>query len=46
VEQRTARADEYLTALVEVRGARTVDNTLVPYDRMGLENGEGASATN
>jgi thimet oligopeptidase len=45
VEQRTARADEHLKALLEVRGARTLDNTLVPYDRMGLENAGAFSMT-
>ena len=45
VEQRTARADEHLKVLLEVRGARTVDNTLVPYDRMGLENAGAFSMT-
>jgi thimet oligopeptidase len=38
VEQRTNRADAHLKALLEVQGARTIDNTLVPYDRMGMEN--------
>ena len=37
VEQRTARAERHLKALLEVQGARTIDNTLVPYDRMGME---------
>ena len=45
VEQRTARAVEHLKVLLEVRGARTVDNTLVPYDRMGLENAGAFSMT-
>jgi thimet oligopeptidase len=38
VDQRTARADQHLKALLDVQGARTIDNTLVPYDRMGMEN--------
>ena len=37
VEQRAARADGHLKALLDVQGARTVESTLVPYDRMGLE---------
>jgi Zn-dependent oligopeptidase len=37
VEQRAARADGHLKALLDVQRARTVENTLVPYDRMGLE---------
>lgn len=45
VEQRTARADEYLKALLAVQGARTIDNTLVPYDRMGMENAGAFSTT-
>ena len=43
VEQRSARADGYLKALLEVQGARTVDNTLVPYDRMGMEHAGAVS---
>jgi thimet oligopeptidase len=34
VETRLARADGQLKTLLGVQGARTVDNTLVPYDRM------------
>ena len=37
VVQRMARADEQLKALLAVQGTRTVENTLVPYDRMGME---------
>lgn len=43
VERRSARADGYLKALLEVQGARTVDNTLVPYDRMGMEHAGAVS---
>jgi len=37
VERSTARADAHLKALLDVQGARTLDNTLVPYDRLGME---------
>jgi thimet oligopeptidase len=45
VEQRTARADAYLKALLDAQGARTIENTLVPYDRMGMENAGAFSVT-
>jgi thimet oligopeptidase len=42
VEQRLSRMDGHLKTLLDVQGPRTIDNTLVPYDRMGMEI-EGAS---
>lgn len=37
VERRTVQADEQLKRLLDTQGTRTIDNTLVPYDRMGME---------
>ncbi len=45
VEQRLSRTDEHLKTLVGVEAPRTVDNTLVPYDRIGIEIEDTARLT-
>jgi len=45
VDARLARARDLLARLVEVKGRRTVANTLVPYDRLMRELDRAAGAT-